>query len=172
MTANEAKHRIDELRAQLEHHARLYYVYDAPTISDREYDMLFRELGELEAAYPQFQSDASPTRRVGGAVLDKFEKFTHRVKLNSLSDVFSQEELGAFLDATEVQLGRFPAYSVEPKIDGLSVALTYENGTFVRGATRGDGTTGEDVTENLRTVRSIPLTLTEPVPYLCVRGEV
>lgn len=172
MTANEAKIRIDELRATLEHHARLYYVYDAPTISDREYDMLFRELGELEAAFPQFDSESSPTRRVGGAVLDKFEKFTHRVKLNSLTDVFSHEELADFLEATEEQLGAAPAYSVEPKIDGLSVALTYENGAFVRGATRGDGTTGEDVTENLRTVRSIPLTLTEPLPYLCVRGEV
>ncbi|MBQ8174364.1 MAG: NAD-dependent DNA ligase LigA [Clostridia bacterium] len=172
MNANEAKKRIDELRETLTHHARLYYVYDAPTISDREYDMLFRELGDLEAAYPQFQSENSPTRRVGGAVLDKFEKFTHRVRLGSLADVFSHGELADFLTATEEQLGFFPAYSVEPKIDGLSVALTYENGAFVRGATRGDGTTGEDVTENLRTVRSIPLTLTEPVPYLCVRGEV
>lgn len=172
MTENEAKLRIDELRETLTYHARLYYVLDAPTISDREYDMLYRELVELEAAYPQFDSDSSPTRRVGGAVLDKFEKFTHRVKLNSLADVFSHEELADFLSTTEEQLGVFPAYSVEPKIDGLSVALTYENGVFVRGATRGDGTTGEDVTENLRTVRSIPLTLAEPVPYLCVRGEV
>ena len=172
MTENEAKLRIDELRETLTYHARLYYVLDAPTISDREYDMLYRELVELEAAYPQFDSDSSPTRRVGGAVLDKFEKFTHRVKLNSLADVFSHEELADFLASTEGQLGVFPAYSVEPKIDGLSVALTYENGVFVRGATRGDGTTGEDVTENLRTVRSIPLTLAEPVPYLCVRGEV
>ena len=172
MTENEAKPRIDELRETLAHHARLYYVLDAPTISDREYDMLYRELVELEAAYPQFDSDLSPTRRVGGAVLDKFEKFTHRVKLNSLSDVFSHGELAAFLHSVEAQLGMFPAYSVEPKIDGLSVALTYENGVFVRGATRGDGTTGEDVTENLRTVRSIPLKLAEPVSYLCVRGEV
>ena len=172
MSATEAKKRIEELRETIEHHAKLYYVYDAPEISDREYDMLYRELQELEAAFPQFDSPNSPTRRVGGAVLDKFEKFTHRVKLNSLADVFSHEELADFLASVEETLGECPAYSVEPKIDGLSVALTYENGKFVRGATRGDGTVGEDVTENLRTVRSIPLTLTEPIPYLCVRGEV
>ncbi len=172
MTENEAKNRIETLRQELNYHARQYYVYDDPKITDREYDMLFRELGELEAAYPQFDDPTSPTRRVGGAVLDKFEKFTHRVRLGSLTDVFSTEELSAYLAGVEANLGYVPAYSVEPKIDGLSVALTYENGKFVRGATRGDGQVGEDVTENLRTVRSIPLTLTEPLPYLCVRGEV
>lgn len=171
-TEAEAKKRLGDLRATLDHHARLYYVYDAPEISDYEYDRLYRELEELEAAFPQFDSPASPTKRVGGAILDKFSPFTHRVRLASLSDVFSPEELSAFLTDTEKLVGENAAYSVEPKIDGLSVALTYENGIFVRGATRGDGTTGEDVTENLRTVRSIPLTLTEPVPYLCVRGEV
>lgn len=172
MSAQEAKKRIEELRKALDHHAKLYYVYDAPEISDREYDMLYRELQELETAYPQFDDPSSPTRRVGGAVLDKFEKFTHRVKLNSLADVFSHEELVTFLADTEAALGARAAYSIEPKIDGLSVALTYEDGKFVRGATRGDGTVGEDVTENLRTIRSIPLTLAEPLPYLCVRGEV
>lgn len=172
LTEAEAKARLDELRATLDRHARLYYVYDAPEISDYEYDRLYRELEELERLFPQFDSPTSPTKRVGGAILEQFEPFVHRVRLASLADVFSHEELSDFLDATEKVIGYPAAYSVEPKIDGLSVALTYENGMFVRGATRGDGTTGEDVTENLRTVRSIPLTLTEPVPYLCVRGEV
>ena len=172
MNEQEAKQRIEELRAQLTHHATLYYVYDAPEISDYEYDALYRELGDLEKAYPQFDSPASPTRRVGGAVLDKFEKVSHRVRLDSLADVFSHEELSDFLAGVSAQLGGEPAYSVEPKIAGLSVSLIYENGRFVRGATRGDGTVGEDVTENLRTVMSIPLVLPEPLPYLCVRGEV
>lgn len=172
MTEKQAEERILSLRAALVHHAKLYYVYDAPEISDREYDMMYRELLDLEAAFPQFDDPLSPTKRVGGAVLDKFEKFTHRVKLNSLSDVFSPEELSSFLEDTAEALGEEPFYSVEPKIDGLSVALTYENGRFVRGATRGDGTVGEDVTENLKTVMSIPLVLSEPLPYLCVRGEV
>lgn len=172
MTEKQAEERILSLRAALVHHAKLYYVYDAPEISDREYDMMYRELLDLEAAFPQFDDPLSPTKRVGGAVLDKFEKFTHRVKLNSLSDVFSPEELSSFLEDTAEALGEEPFYSVEPKIDGLSVALTYENGRFVRGATRGDGTVGEDVTENLKTVMSIPLLLSESLPYLCVRGEV
>ena len=172
MNEQEAKKRIEELRAQLSHHATLYYVYDAPEISDYEYDALYRELGDLEKAYPQFDSPQSPTRRVGGAVLDKFDKVTHRVRLDSLADVFSHEELADFLAGVADQLGGEPAYSVAPKIDGLSVSLIYENGRFVRGATRGDGTVGEDVTENLRTVMSIPLVLPEPLPYLCVRGEV
>lgn len=172
MTDREAKVRIEKLRAELDRHARLYYVYDAPEISDRAYDLLYRELEDLERAYPQFDSPVSPTKRVGGAILDKFSPFSHRVRLASLADVFSPEELSSFLSDTKRVVGYAAAYSVEPKIDGLSVALTYENGVFVRGATRGDGTTGEDVTENLRTIRSIPLTLTEPVPYLCVRGEV
>ncbi|MBQ8351242.1 MAG: NAD-dependent DNA ligase LigA [Clostridia bacterium] len=172
MNEQQAKKRIEELRASLTHHATLYYVYDAPEISDYEYDALYRELGDLEKAYPQFDSPTSPTRRVGGAVLDKFDKVTHRVRLDSLADVFSHEELSDFLSDVAEQLGEEPAYSVEPKIDGLSVSLIYENGRFVRGATRGDGTVGEDVTENLRTVMSIPLVLPEPLPYLCVRGEV
>ena len=172
MNRESAEKRLKELRSELARHARLYYVYDAPEISDFEYDRLFRELEELEKAYPEFDDPTSPTRRVGGAVLDKFEKFTHRVPLGSLSDVFSLEELDGFLDGVTDTLGYTPAYSVEPKIDGLSVALVYENGKFVRGATRGDGNVGEDVTENLRTVMSIPLELTEPLPYLCVRGEV
>ena len=171
MTEQEALSRIETLRKTVAYHAARYYRDDAPEISDYEYDALFRELQELEGAYPQFDSPDSPTKRVGGAALDHFEKVTHRVQMGSLSDVFSYEELEEYLRGTEDALGEI-AFSVEPKIDGLSVSLTYENGVFVRGATRGDGFVGEDVTENLRTVRSIPLRLTEPLPYLCVRGEV
>ncbi len=171
MDKEQAKKRIDFLREEIARHAKLYYEEDAPTISDFEYDTLFRELGELETAYPEFDSPTSPTKRVGGAASSKFEKFTHRVRMGSLGDVFSEEELSSFLDKCEAVVGEV-AYSVEPKIDGLSVSLTYENGVFVKGATRGDGAVGEDVTENLRTVRSIPLQLKEPIPYLCVRGEV
>ena len=158
--------RISELRELLRYHSNKYYVEDSPEISDYEYDRLYRELQELEAAHPEYDDPASPTRRVGGVALDKFEKVTHTVPLGSLSDVFSREELAAFLADKEED-----EFSVEAKIDGLSVALRYENGRFVRGATRGDGVVGEDVTANLRTVMSIPLT----IPYegtLEVRGEV
>lgn len=170
MTQEEAKARILALRAEIRHHAELYYQKDAPEISDFEYDALFRELEELEAAHPEFDDPASPTHRVGGAVLDKFEKVTHSVPMGSLTDVFSYEELDEYLAKIDAVLpGAF--YSVEPKIDGLSVALTYERGKLVRGATRGDGFVGEDVTGNIRTIRSIPLTLPEPLD-ITVRGEV
>ncbi|MBQ4065687.1 MAG: NAD-dependent DNA ligase LigA, partial [Clostridia bacterium] len=159
--------KIKELRKSLEYHAHKYYVEDAPEISDYEYDRMYRELQELEAAHPEYDDPASPTKRVGGQALDKFEKVQHTVPLGSLTDVFSFEELEAYLKTA----GENDAYSVEAKIDGLSVALRYENGKFVRGATRGNGVIGEDVTANLRTVMSIPLT----IPYegvLEVRGEV
>ena len=172
MTKTEAQNRIKYLTETLEYNSRLYYECDAPEISDYEYDALFRELVELEAQFPEFDSPTSPTKRVGGKALDKFEKFTHRVKMGSLTDVFSSEELSDFVTAMDGVVGAGAEYSVEPKIDGLSVALIYENGVFVRGATRGDGIVGEDVTENLKTVKSIPLKLNEPVPYLVVRGEV
>ena len=172
MTRAEAQSRIEILREKIEYNSRLYYECDAPEISDYEYDAMFRELCDLEAAFPELDSPTSPTKRVGGRALDKFEKFTHTVRMGSLTDVFSEEELLDFLDKTDAILGRGTLYSVEPKIDGLSVSLTYRDGVFVKGATRGDGITGEDVTENLRTVRSIPLKLTEPLPYLVVRGEV
>ena len=172
MTKSEIKQRIDYLREQIEYNSRLYYENDAPVISDYEYDMMFRELTDLEEQNPEYQTPDSPTHRVGGKALDKFEKFTHNVRMGSLTDVFSMEELKDFLDGVEDVLGHTPFYSVEPKIDGLSVSLTYRDGIFVQGATRGDGLVGEDVTENLRTVKSIPLKLKEPVPYLCVRGEV
>ena len=168
---SEVYERIKKLRDELSYHAKRYYVYDDPEISDFEYDKLFAELLKLEEEHPEYFDVASPTQRVGGKALDKFEKFTHRVPMGSLSDVFSYDELGAFFEKMSDTL-ESPEYSVEPKIDGLSVSLVYENGIFVRGATRGDGLVGEDVTLNLRTVKSIPLTLTEPLPYLCVRGEV
>ena len=164
------RERIEELRKSLTYHAERYYVYDAPEISDYEYDMLYAELLRLEGEHPEYFSPDSPTQRVGGKPLEKFEKVVHTVRMNSLSDVFSYEELGEFLSRVDGQI-KSPAYSVEPKIDGLSVALTYENGVFVRGATRGDGSVGEDVTQNLKTIFSIPLKLTEPVS-LTVRGEV
>ena len=172
MTRAEAQSRIEILREKIEYNSRLYYECDAPEISDYEYDAMFRELCDLEAAFPELDSPTSPTKRVGGRALDKFEKFTHTVRMGSLTDVFSEVELIDFIDKTNAILGRDTLYSVEPKIDGLSVSLTYRDGVFVKGATRGDGITGEDVTENLRTVRSIPLKLTEPLPYLVVRGEV
>ncbi len=172
MTRDEAVKRIKELTEIIEYNSRLYYEKDAPEISDYEYDALFRELGDLETEYPDLASPTSPTKRVGGRALDKFEKFTHNVRMGSLTDVFSYDELRDFTDRISATLGDCVEYSVEPKIDGLSVSLIYENGVFVRGATRGDGITGEDVTENLRTIKDIPLKLSEPIPYLNVRGEV
>ena len=171
MNIKEAEERIKYLREQIIYNSKLYYESDAPAISDYEYDMMFRELGELELEFPELDSPSSPTKRVGGKALDKFEKFTHTVQMGSLTDVFSYEELEDFITKTDAILGG-AEYSVEPKIDGLSVSLIYENGKFVRGATRGDGFIGEDVTENLRTIKTIPLELNEKLPYLCVRGEV
>ena len=158
--------RIKELREQLSYHAKLYYVYDAPVISDYDYDMMYAELEALEEAHPELFDPESPTQRVGGAPLDKFDEVTHAVRMDSLADVFSFEELADFTGKNgDIR------YSVEPKIDGLSVALTYEKGVFVKGATRGNGVVGEDVTNNLKTVFSIPMKLSEPLD-LCVRGEV
>ncbi len=168
---NNCRERIDALRKMLRYHAERYYVYDAPEISDYEYDRLFAELKALEEADPDYFDPASPTQRVGGRPLDKFEKVTHTSRMDSLADVFSFEETEDFLNRMTEEAGQGVLYSVEPKIDGLSVCLTYENGLFVRGATRGDGVVGEDVTNNLKTVFSIPLTLPEPLS-LTVRGEV
>ncbi|MGM9664904.1 MAG: NAD-dependent DNA ligase LigA [Eubacteriales bacterium] len=167
-----AKKRIDELRALLSHHAYLYYVEDAPQISDYEYDKLFYELVALEEQYPEFESPTSPTKRVGGKALDKFEKVTHAVKMGSLSDVFSYEEVYDFVAKTNEKLGKNTVFSVEPKIDGLSVSLVYENGEFALGSTRGDGIVGENVSENLKTVRTIPMKTRDALPHLEVRGEV
>ncbi len=162
--------RVRELREKLTYHAQRYYVYDAPEISDFEYDRLYAELKKLEEEYPSLYDPSSPTQRVGGKPLDKFEKVVHSVRMDSLADVFSFEETEEFCHRMVGEVSS-PRYSVEPKIDGLSVSLIYENGVFVRGATRGDGVTGEDVTQNLKTVQSIPLTLPEPLT-LTVRGEV
>lgn len=163
--------RICELRKKLLYHSKLYYIYDSPEISDYDYDMMFAELKKLEEENPEFFDPDSPTQRVGGKALDRFEKVTHTVQMGSLTDVFSYDELREFLSKTEEIIPGI-VYSVEPKIDGLSVALTYENGVFVRAATRGDGIVGEDVTQNVKTIFSIPMKLECKIPHLCVRGEV
>ena len=160
-----------KLRKELEEHSHRYYDLDAPTIEDSEYDALLRRLEVLEAKYPDLSDAASPTRRVGGSAAAGFETVVHAVPLESLSDVFSEEELFGFGEkiSKERVTERF---TVEPKIDGLSMALRYENGNFVRGATRGDGKVGEDVTVNLLTIASIPKTIPSKLPLLIVRGEV
>ncbi len=167
----EPRDEIAQLTRELERHNYLYYVLDNPEIPDYQYDQMLRRLETLEAQYPELASPLSPTRRVGGQPLDQFEKVSHPVPLESLQDVFSYEELEEFDQRVRE---RFPeaVYTVEPKVDGLSVALEYENGRFVRGATRGDGLVGEDVTENLKTIRSIPMTLEDAPDRLIVRGEV
>ena len=167
----EPKERIGELTALLVEANYRYYVLDDPGMPDFEYDRLLRELEELEAAHPELAQADSPTQRVGGEAISAFQKYEHPVPLMSLQDVFSLEELNEFLEKT---LLSEPAseFSVEPKVDGLSVALEYIDGQFVRGATRGDGNVGEDVTENLKTIRSIPMTIENAPPRLIVRGEV
>jgi DNA ligase (NAD+) len=167
---NQVFERIKELRKTLSYHAKRYYVYDDPEISDFEYDRLYAELVRLEEANPQYFDPTSPTNRVGGKPLDKFEKVTHSVPMNSLSDVFNYDEIKEFVDRMRAIVDE-PVFSVEPKIDGLSVALTYENGILVNGATRGDGTVGEDVTQNIKTINSIPLSIDAPLSF-CLRGEV
>ena len=172
MTLQEARDRAEELRTKIIYNSRLYYENDSPEISDYEYDMMFRELQDIESAFPELKTPDSPTVRVGGKALDRFEKYTHTVRMGSLTDVFSYDELRDFTERIDGELGGLTEYSVEPKIDGLSVSLIYRDGLFVKGATRGDGEVGEDVTENLKTIKSIPLRLNENIPYLCVRGEV
>lgn len=162
---------IKELREKLNENARLYYTLDASTMSDYEYDRLYRRLQELEAAHPEEITPDSPTQRVGDAVLNDFAEVRHPVPLESLEDVFDGDEVRGFLSKVLETLPR-AEYSVEPKVDGLSVALEYRDGRFYQGATRGDGRVGEDVTGNLRTVRSIPKNLPEKLPRLIVRGEV
>ena len=168
---NTAKNRIDELTELLNYHSKKYYVEDNPEISDFEYDKLMRELEELEQQYPQYEKPNSPTKRVGGAVLEKFEAVNHDVKMESLQDAFNEEEILDFDKRVSSVISDY-TYVVEHKIDGLSVSLEYENGEFVRGSTRGDGTVGEDVTENLKTIKSIPMKLKDKIPFLEVRGEV
>ncbi len=163
---------IQSLRTELERHNQLYYVQDAPEISDFEYDAMLRRLEELEAAHPEFFDPNSPTQHVGGYALNTFASVQHEVPLESLQDVFSIDELRAFGQRMDESIPASHDYVVEPKIDGLSMSLEYENGVFVRGATRGDGTVGEDVTENLRTIRSLPQKLENAPARLIVRGEV
>lgn len=165
------KQRMEELNQILTEANYRYYVLDDPHMQDFEYDRLLRELEELEKNYPDLAMADSPTKRVGGQALSQFEKVQHPVPLMSLQDVFSMEELDEFLEKTKAA-GESVKFSVEPKIDGLSVALEYVDGQFVRGATRGDGNIGEDVTENLKTIRSIPMVLENAPPRLIVRGEV
>jgi DNA ligase (NAD+) len=168
--------RARQLRAELEQASHRYYVLDAPTLSDAEYDRLFRELQELEEKYPDLIVPDSPTQRVGAQASEKFAKVTHRRQMLSLGNLFTDAELVEFDERVRKLLGTAEAaqvrYAVEPKLDGLAVALVYEGGRFVRGATRGDGTTGEDVTANLRTLKSVPLSLAGAPSYLEVRGEV
>ncbi len=167
----EVREKINLLTEQLNTANYQYYVLDDPQMPDFEYDRLLRELEELEAVHPELALPDSPTNRVGGTALSKFEQVVHPVPLMSLQDVFSREELLEFLTRMKTS---YPSavFSVEPKIDGLSVALEYENGRFIRGATRGDGAIGEDVTENLKTIRSIPMTIPDAPARLIVRGEV
>ncbi len=167
----EIKKRIDELTDELLYHAKLYYTDDAPIISDYEYDMKMRELRELEEKYPELARHDSPTKRIGGAVLSQFEEVSHKYPMQSLQDVFSYSELDDF-DKRVKERFADAFYTAELKIDGLSVCLEYEDGVFVRGATRGDGTVGEDVTENLKTVFDIPMKVNTEYKSLVVRGEV
>lgn len=168
----DAKEQIEQLRKEIEYHNKLYYVDDAPVISDYDYDMLMVRLIKLEEEHPELVTPTSPTQRVGGKALSQFTPVQHQVPLESLSDVFSFDELAAFGERMDQALGSNRVFCIEPKIDGLSMSLEYENGYFVRGATRGDGLVGEDVTENLRTVRSLPMHLINAPEHLIVRGEV
>ncbi|MBZ4666011.1 NAD-dependent DNA ligase LigA [Mahella sp.] len=163
--------RVNELRRIIEHHNYMYYVLDNPEISDAEYDALMRELEQLESEYPELITPDSPTQRVGGQVSGQFQPVIHSVPLLSLNDVFSESEIRDFDRRVRAALNEDVQYVLEVKIDGLSVALTYQDGLFIRGATRGDGLVGEDVTANLRTIRSIPLRLKMPI-NMEVRGEV
>lgn len=163
---------IAELRKEIEYHNRLYYLNDAPEISDYDYDMLMQRLKKLEAEHPELVSADSPTQKVGGAALNQFTPVQHEVPLESLTDVFSYDELFAFGERMDSAIREIHEYCVEPKIDGLSMSLEYENGVFVRGATRGNGLVGEDVTENLRTLRNLPMKLKNAPEKLIVRGEV
>ncbi|MCI9575922.1 MAG: NAD-dependent DNA ligase LigA [Clostridiales bacterium] len=171
MDVQQATQRVKVLRAEIEYHNRKYYVEDQPEIDDYEYDMLYRELQQLEAQFPELLTADSPTQKVGGAAVNLFTPVVHQVPLESLHDSFSEEELFDF-DRKVRAVVEEPVYIVEPKIDGLSVAIEYRDGVYVRGSTRGDGSVGEDVTENIRTIRTVPLKLKDPIPYLEVRGEV
>lgn len=170
MELKEAEKRAAELRAVIEKHNHNYYDLDNPTIEDDEYDALMRELRGIEQQYPELSTPDSPTHRVGGTVSSSFEKVQHVVQMGSLQDIFSEEEVRAFITAVMEQGAH--EFTVEPKIDGLSVSLEYQDGVLVRGSTRGDGFVGEDITANLKTIRSIPLRLNDAPEFIEVRGEV
>lgn len=171
MEKKEAVAELEQLREQIRYHSQKYYTEDDPEISDYEYDMLYRRLENLEAEFPELVTPDSPTQRVGGTGYNTFAPVVHEVPLESLHDSFSEKELREFDRRVRGEISN-PEYVVEPKFDGLSVALEYRDGVFVRGSTRGDGVTGEDVTENIRTIRTVPKKLSVPVPFLEVRGEV
>ena len=171
MNEQDAKKRIDELVKLLNYHSQLYYVEDRNEITDYEYDMLQQELKGLEEQFPQFIRSDSPTQRVGGKAISIFEKVTHRVQMGSLQDVFSFEQVRSFIETVQQAVDK-PQFVVEPKIDGLSVSLEYHNGELAIGSTRGDGFVGEDVTSNLKTVKSIPIKINEELPLIEVRGEI
>ena len=162
---------MQQLQKEVEHHMHLYYDLDAPELEDFEYDRLIHHLMDLEEQYPEYASPNSPTKRVGGSAMNTFREVPHKVQMGSLQDVFSLDELRAFDERVRETVPE-PTYVVEQKIDGLSVSLEYRNGELAVGSTRGNGLVGEDVTENIRTIRSIPLKLPQPLPLLEVRGEV
>ena len=162
---------MQQLQKEVEHHMHLYYDLDAPELEDFEYDRLIHHLMDLEEQYPEYASPNSPTKRVGGSAMNTFREVPHKVQMGSLQDVFSLDELRAF-DERVRETVLEPTYVVEQKIDGLSVSLEYRNGELAVGSTRGNGLVGENVTENIRTIRSIPLKLPQPLPLLEVRGEV
>ena len=166
------KNRAEELTLLLNKYAYEYYVLDNPSVTDYEYDMLMRELINIEQEHPELAKPNSPTKRVGGAPLSKFDEVVHHVPMESLQDAFSKDEVMDFGRRVQDVCGAEAEFNIEPKIDGLSVSLEYENGEFVRGSTRGDGIVGEDVTANLKTIGSIPMSLNEKIAYLEVRGEV
>ena len=171
MDKEQIKSEYEQLCRQAEQHNFNYYVLDDPTIEDDEYDRLMRRIKEIEAENPEIVSESSPTQHVGGYAINTFEKVTHEVQMGSLQDVFSEGELYEFDERVKKAVGK-AVYCVEPKIDGLSVSLEYKDGVFVRGSTRGDGFVGEDITKNLKTIKSIPMELSEKIPFIEVRGEV
>ena len=171
MDKEQIKSEYEQLCKQAEQHNFNYYVLDDPTIEDDEYDRLMRRIKEIEAENPEIVSESSPTQHVGGFAINTFEKVTHEVQMGSLQDVFSKGELYEFDERVKKAVGK-AVYCVEPKIDGLSVSLEYKDGIFTRGSTRGDGFVGEDITKNLKTIKSIPMVLREKIPFIEVRGEV
>lgn len=171
MDKEQIKSEYEQLCKQAEQHNFNYYVLDNPTIEDDEYDRLMRRIKEIEAENPEIVSESSPTQHVGGYAINTFEKVTHEVQMGSLQDVFSKGELYEFDERVKKAVGK-AVYCVEPKIDGLSVSLEYKDGIFTRGSTRGDGFVGEDITKNLKTIKSIPMELNEKIPFIEVRGEV